>query len=298
MATTVQESGVSRAVHRGIAAQQAWVDPLGDQLQRLSGALVERGGRTGRQVKDFLNGVWLGHPLHPVLVTLPIGAWMMSAVLDLLGQRRAADRLVWTGVITAVPTALSGLADWQDQSGPPRRVGVVHAVLNSLSLTCFVGSGLARGAERRGLGVALSSAGLGLASAGAYLGGELVYALGTGVDRNAWAPEAEEFGVAARSSDVREGQLARGEVAVGGEKRPVVLFRRAGQVYAIGGVCSHLGGPLAEGRLIEARCVECPWHGSRFDLTDGRVVQGPAAFSQPVYETRERDGNVEVRQLR
>ncbi len=64
---------------------------------------------------------------------------------------------------------------------------------------------------------------------------------------------------------------------------------------ALSGVCSHWGGPLAEGRLLEDDCVECPWHGSRFRMQDGAVQQGPAAFDQPVFETRIRNGNVEVR---
>jgi nitrite reductase/ring-hydroxylating ferredoxin subunit/uncharacterized membrane protein len=295
MATIVPRTRGPEALMRGIETQRDWLDPLGERLQTALSAALERGGAPADRARDALNGVWLGHPLHPALVSVPIGAWLMAGVLDLLGQRRAADRLVWLGVVSALPTALSGLADWQDQSGEPRRVGLVHALLNTAGLGCFVASGLARGAGRRGVGRTLSTAGLVLVAGGGYLGGELTYALGTGVDRNAWAPEPDDFSPVTGLADLPEGKLTGGEVEFGGQRRPLVFLRQGGKIYAIGAVCAHVGGPLAEGALVDGSCVECPWHGSRFDLTDGRVVRGPAAFAQPVYEVRERGGRIEVR---
>src|SRR5207249_5088649 len=137
--------------------------------------LVEQGGPQARQVKDFLNGTWLGHPLHPALSDAPIGAWLTGALLDLVGAERGADAALTLGTLAALPTAAAGLADWHDQSGPPRRTGVVHALLNSAGLACFVGSLIARRSGNRALGVGLSTTGLALATGGAYLGGELVY---------------------------------------------------------------------------------------------------------------------------
>ena len=141
----------------------------------------------------------------------------------------------------------------------------------------------------------MSTTGLALSMGGAYLGGELVYTQGTGVDRNAWDPEDIGWSVAANAADLIEGQLKPGEIEVEGQKLPLVLLKQGRKILALGGRCSHLGGPLAEGKLIDGQCVECPWHGSQFDLQDGHVVHGPAAYPQPVFETRQRNGSVEVR---
>ena len=83
-----------------------------------------------------------------------------------------------------------------------------------------------------------------------------------------------------------------------GTKVPLVLMKRGGEVLALNATCSHLGGPLAEGKLVDEWCVECPWHASRFDFRDGSVTRGPAAYPQPKYETRVRDDMVEARLAR
>lgn len=287
---------VGRSFEQQIDQQQSWLDPLADRLQHaLTTALTAR-GRSSRRVKDALNGIWLGHPLHPALTDLPIGAWTTAAFLDLAGSRRGASVALLAGVVAAMPTALSGLADWHDTSGRPRRVGLVHALLNSAALGCYLASLRARANGSYGRGMLLSTLGMALVTVSAYLGGELVYRYGLSVDRNAWRPAVSEFQVVARASDLPEGQLVGREIELDGQRVPVVLLRKDGRVFAIGGVCAHMGGPLAEGRVVDEYCVECPWHGSRFDLRDGTVVQGPSAFSQPCYETRERDGMIEVRQ--
>ena len=79
---------------------------------------------------------------------------------------------------------------------------------------------------------------------------------------------------------------------------PIVLLKRGEQILALSGTCSHWGGPLAEGELVDGVCVECPWHGSQFDLRDGSVRRGPATAPAPVFETRLREGRVEVRRAR
>jgi nitrite reductase/ring-hydroxylating ferredoxin subunit len=69
----------------------------------------------------------------------------------------------------------------------------------------------------------------------------------------------------------------------------LVLVRQGTTVHALHAVCAHAGGPLPEGAIVDG-CIECPWHGSRFRLTDGRVRRGPAVYDQPAYEVRAADG--------
>jgi nitrite reductase/ring-hydroxylating ferredoxin subunit len=143
--------------------------------------------------------------------------------------------------------------------------------------------------------VALSTTGLALVSGSAWLGGELVYPLGTGVSRNAFEPEVEKYTAVARLDDVPEGILWKSEVDVDGQKIPLVLLRRGDRVMALSSVCSHWGGPLAEGKLLEGDVVQCPWHKSQFNMSDGTVCGGPASMSQPSFETRVEDGWIRVR---
>ncbi|MCC7107498.1 MAG: Rieske 2Fe-2S domain-containing protein [Chloroflexi bacterium] len=278
-----------------VIGRQRWMDGLSDQFQHLLSAAVERGGPSGQRVKDFLHGTWLGHPLHPALTDLPLGAGWTGTVMDLMGAQRAADIAMLLGVVTALPTAAAGAADWKETSGSQRRVGIVHAMLNTVGLGCYVCSVLARRAERRALGVGLSTMGLGIVFVSAYLGSDLVFRQGTGVSRDAWLPEDEQFHVAARYADLVEGKLASGEITVNGERVPLVLLRHGDEVLALSGICVHAGGPLAAGRLVSDECVECPWHGSVFNMRDGSVVHGPAATPAPAYQVRVRAGNVEVR---
>ena len=163
-------------------------DRLAKPLQRFASRLVQR-----RLVRNTLSGTTLGHPLHPMLTDVPVGAWLAAGPLDAIGGDTAgptADLLVGAGVAAAVPTALSGL------------------------------------------------------------------------------------NVAGTAS--------------------VFLHRRGGQLPALANTCSHMGGPLAEGK-VEDGCVICSWHGSTFRLDDGSIVRGPASTPQPRYETRVTDGRIEVR---
>jgi nitrite reductase/ring-hydroxylating ferredoxin subunit/uncharacterized membrane protein len=275
--------------------QNAALDRWSAQLQQLLQTAVEQGGPAARRFKNWLNGVWLGHPLHPALTDVALGAWSTGAVLDLVGSRRSADAAMTVGVLSAVPTALAGLADWSDTSGEPRRTGLVHAVLNSAGLACMLGSLFARRGDQRALGIGLSTCGLFLSGMSAWLGGHLVYGLGTNVNRAAFQPSVDEFKVVAKADDLEPGKLFGAEVEVDGTKVPVVLLKKDRSILAIGGTCTHWGGPLADGKLLNDDCVECPWHASRFNMLDGSVQQGPATVSAHVFEVRISQGNVEVR---
>ncbi|GHF41242.1 putative membrane protein [Deinococcus metalli] len=140
-------------------------------------------------VLDLLHGESVGHPVHPLLVHLPLGGWVIAAVLDHLPAKspgandHAADVALTLGTLGAVPTIATGWLDWSNTRGEARRTGLIHGALNETAFLLNVGSLVARRRGRRGLGKALSGAALGLAVAGGFLGGELVYRHGLGVGR-------------------------------------------------------------------------------------------------------------------
>jgi nitrite reductase/ring-hydroxylating ferredoxin subunit/uncharacterized membrane protein len=292
-------AGLAERAAEGIERQQ-WMAPVEDTLQRAVAGAFAAGGAVGQAVKNFLHGTWLGHPLHPVLTDVPIGAWTTALVFDTLEAggrgwpwqqmaRRRADDAIMVGVVGAVGAALAGMTDWQHTEGTARRTGLAHAMLNTVALGLYTGSLVMRRRGARGAGRSLATAGFGVMLASAYLGGRLVYRERIGVD-HAQRDEPEGFLRAVRESELRENQPVRAEV----NGLRVVLIRRRGHVYALGERCSHLGGPLAEGQVRDDGIV-CPWHGSRFALEDGRVLDGPATMPQPCFETRVREGFVEVR---
>ena len=275
----------------GRIEQAKALDPAVDAVSKAYDTLLPRG-----PVKDALHGTWLGHQLHPMLVAGPIGLWAGATLLDLTAGRTgraAAQRLVGAGLLAAVPTALSGAADWSELgvAKRPKRVGLVHAAANNLTLLAYGASWLARrrGDHARGRTLALvGTAGL---TVGGYLGGHLAYAQAVGVNRNADEQKTpKDWTDAAAAADVQEGRPYAADV----EGQSVVLVRSGGALSAIGGTCGHWGAPLAEGELVDG-CLECPWHGSRFRLVDGSVARGPATTPQLGYDVRQTGDRLEVR---
>jgi nitrite reductase/ring-hydroxylating ferredoxin subunit/uncharacterized membrane protein len=268
--------------------QAAWLDQAADPVGRFVRQLLPRG-----PVRDTASGTPFAHPLHPILVGIPIGSWSAASYLDLLGgkrNRRAARRLVGLGNLAAVPTAISGANDWAYTLGAERRVGFVHAVLNHVALTLFAGSWWAR---RRGhpiKGIALSLAGSGVLGAAGWLGGHLAYGLGVGVDTTAFQHAPQDWTDVAADLDV----VADKPLCADAAGVPVLLLRRGGGVVALADRCTHRGGPLHDGSIDDGT-ITCPWHGSRFCTDDGTIVEGPAARPAPVFETRVVAGRVEVR---
>ncbi|TVT58460.1 Rieske (2Fe-2S) protein [Amycolatopsis rhizosphaerae] len=246
-----------------------------------------------RTVRNLLSGTNLGHPLHPMLTDVPIGAWSMAALLDTVGGRTlapAADLLVATGAVAAVPTAASGLNDWSDTLGAEARVGFVHAAANSTALCLYLASLVARLRGRRGAGRLLGLAGLSVAGAGAYLGGHLGYVRGVNVNRTAWHTPPTEWTPVLPAAELADRQARRVET----QGLAVLLYRVDERIHALDAVCSHAGGPLEKGAFDDV-CVTCPWHGSIFRLADGHIERGPASSPQPVYETRVADGQIQIR---
>ncbi len=276
----------------GKLEQAAALDPAAGVAERAVGAVLPAG-----PVKDVLHGTWLGHPVHPLLVALPIGLWSGASLLDLTGgDRTAARRLVGAGVLAVLPTAATGLADWSEVGAfqRPKRVGLVHAAANTVTAALYAASWLARrrGDQARGRDLALVGvAGL---AVGGYLGGHLAYSEGVGVNRNAdSAPSPKAWTDAGAAGDVSEGSLHRVDV----DGKALVLARRKGVVFAMEATCSHYGAPLDEGEVSgdgDDACVVCPWHGSRFRLRDGSVARGPATSPQRSFDVREQDGRLQV----
>jgi nitrite reductase/ring-hydroxylating ferredoxin subunit/uncharacterized membrane protein len=261
------------------------IDRVADPIVSLARKVLRKG-----PVEDTLSGTPLGHPLHPLLVAVPIGAWVSSAVLDSTGNAEAARRLVGFGCLAAVPAAAAGANDWSTTMGAERRVGLVHALLNDAALTSYWLSWRARRRGERAKGVALSLVGAGFLGAGGWLGGHLAYAQGVGVDTTAFQQLPQDWTDAGAESDVPAtgiGQLTADGI-------PLLVTRRSGEIVAMLARCTHRGGPLSDGE-VSGDCVVCPWHGSRFSLADGSVRGGPASRPQPTLQTRVRDGRVEVR---
>jgi nitrite reductase/ring-hydroxylating ferredoxin subunit len=252
-------------------------------------------------VKDFLHGTWLGHPLHPVLVQLPVGSWTAAGLLDALPPMRpAATLLIGTGVTAAVPAAVSGAADWAEQDVGVRRLGAVHAALNAAALGLYVGSLAARAGGRGGLGRVLSYSGLGIASASAAIGGHMSYALSSGASHAATTARAltSDWIDLGPLDDLPEGRPVLRTGAGGGVAVPLAVVRRGTGVDVFIGTCAHLSGPLYEGDVEEIRgqaCLVCPWHGSAYDLDNGEPRRGPAAEGQPKLEVRMEAGRVMAR---
>jgi nitrite reductase/ring-hydroxylating ferredoxin subunit/uncharacterized membrane protein len=273
------------------AADRLGADDRLDQLAVPVGDAV-RDGLDRQPAKDLLSGTWLGHPLHPMLTDLPIGFWTSAFTLDLVGghkSRRAATQLVAWGVLSAVPTALSGASDWGDTTGAERRVGLVHAAANTTALVLYGASWWARVRGRHGRGVALGLAGATAATVGGYLGGHLVQALGVGTDRTTLPQPPSEWTRVASADQVTETP----QRVLAGEA-PVVILRHRGAIVALDGRCPHRGAPMDEGEVHDD-CITCPWHGSVFRVADGRLVRGPSTVDLPVYECRVAGDAVEVR---
>jgi nitrite reductase/ring-hydroxylating ferredoxin subunit/uncharacterized membrane protein len=257
------------AVGKVRSVAQRWVGP--DPLRRL------------------LSGTDLGHPAHPMLVQLPIGMWTAALVMDLAGMSRtkAARKLVGLGVLTALPAVASGVSDWIDTDEAEARVGLVHATANATAVACFSLSWWRRKGGRHG-GAFWSVLGATVAAVGGFLGGHLAYALGVGVDTNAFETGPEEW-TAVRGSVPSDPLVAR---TVGGVR--VMVAQNENGRFALADRCSHRGGPLSDGSL-DGDCVTCPWHGSKFELDTGLPRRGPASIPQPVYENRVTGDKMELR---
>lgn len=297
-----------------------WLDPVAKKVRKVVRRVIRQ-----KWARDVLHGVPIGHPVHPLAVQVPLGAWISAAVLDAFpGNERAAAVLIGVGAGTAVPSAVAGFTDWTQLHSQQQRVGLVHAAANITATSLYVASLVARARGSRGSGKALAYLGLATVGAGGFLGGHLTYRQAAGVNHSEDIPHRFPSGwqPLATLAELPEGKLHKIVVA----EIPLLVYREAENVHVLSDVCSHLSGPLHEGKLKGGRrqggnnqagaaqdgatqdgmvqagsvagggdpCVVCPWHGSTFSLRTGEVLSGPATARQPPFEARVSGGLVEV----
>jgi len=276
-------------------SRNAKIGQLGERVQPVVAALL---AKAGLPLQNVLHGTVLGHPLHAMVTDVPIGAWTVTAALDvceLVGGpcNAGADAALIVGLAGAAGAIVSGWADWSDTSEDPRTLGLAHAMVNGVAVTGYIASLALRRGGRRRLGLLTALASYGAIAAGAYIGGELSFGLQLGTKHTAEpiAPPSE-FTAVLDAAALTEAAPARAML----NGIPLLVSRTPDGVSAISAVCTHRGAPLADGTFADG-CVTCPWHGSTFALDDGRIVNGPATFPQPRFEARINGERIEVRAL-
>ncbi len=277
---------LGRYLNRAVDAQARWSRPFGDFNHRWLSALF----RPIRPVKDFLDGTWLGHPVHAAVTDVPVGAMTVSLVADLIGQPIVADVSMLIGVLAMVAAAGTGLADYADVDGPARNRATVHGTLMTITLVVYAISLLIRAGSPAGrlVPIVLAIAGYLLLSLGAAIGGDLVFLIGTHVNRHAWRGTGTKWVAVDLGglADIPEGGPTKLRAGI----NDLVVIREGDRILALHAQCAHAGGPLAEGQIVDGDRIQCPWHGSRFLLANGHVVRGPSMYDQPSYEVRRADG--------
>jgi nitrite reductase/ring-hydroxylating ferredoxin subunit/uncharacterized membrane protein len=300
----MRESGITRAISAIENAEG--LDPVIETAAGVVNSVIRK-----RRLRDLLHGVPFGHPVHPVAVHIPLGAWVSAGILDLVpGNSRASRTLVGVGVLSVIPTAIAGYTDWSDLHPEQMRVGIVHAFGNAAATMLYAASFVLRSSGRTTAGKTTGYLGLTAVIAAGWLGGHLSYRLAAGANHAEDVPHRFPQGWqdVAAFDELPDGELVErviGEV-------PLAVLRRGAKVDVVSGLCTHLSGPLTQGELIEPSleedadgnwiggsnatglCVSCPWHGSVFSLETAEVVHGPATAPLSRFETRIAEGRVEV----
>ncbi|MEB3049141.1 Rieske 2Fe-2S domain-containing protein [Mycolicibacter sp. MYC123] len=286
-----------------LLGRQEWIDRPSYRLENVLSFVFNAFGGARNKVTNFLNGVWLGHPVHPPLASLTTGAIGTTVALDalsllpgkssseVLDASRFAEHALGLGILGNFASAATGVTDWQHTHEKDRRIGAVHGVLNLIATGLYIQSWRDRRKGRHLRGIVTSAVGYGITSASGFLGGALVFGSGIGMDQSGerlrideWTPVLPEAELPA------DRKLKRVDVDGVG----VVVCRDGDEVSAFAGMCPHLAAPMEDGWVDRGKVV-CPWHGSQFDVQTGEVVRGPAASPLPCYQARLRNGMVELR---
>ena len=283
-------TAMARWLTRLMDAQARWVRPLGDWAH----GWLHRFFHWLPALRDLLNGRWLGHPVHALLTDAPIGMLFLVIVFDVLGFDDVALITLVLGVLAMVAAAAAGFADYSDTDGRARERATLHSTLMLVALAVYVVSI----ALRVGAGSPASSAvavwtsviAFLVLSAGAFVGGDVVYVTGNMVSRHAFRGAGTKWvelvpAELTEDGTIPEGTLVKARLGI----NTLVLIRDGERILALHDTCSHAGGPLSEGTYADGM-VECPWHFSRYRMADGHVVRGPSLYDQPTYEVRPREG--------
>jgi nitrite reductase/ring-hydroxylating ferredoxin subunit len=281
---------------RLVAMNDGWARPFGEFNRRWVMALF----RPIYPIKDLLNGRWLGHPLHAAVTDIPIGLLLGVVVLDILGQPTAADIVLIGTIIFMLLAAVAGLADYSDTTGTALTRATLHATIMVVTLLILIVSAVMRAGAPvdRTVPIALSIIGFILITAGAFVGGDVAYLFGNMVSRHAFRGPGTKWvkldtGSVTDLKNLPEATPTKMRAGI----NDLLVVRMGDAVHVMHNVCAHAGGPLNEGKLVDD-CIECPWHGSRYRLTDGFAKRGPTVYDQPSYEVRSAEGGgYEVRRV-
>lgn len=285
---------MARFLARLAALNDGWARPFGEFNHRWTNALF----RTITPIRDLLQGRWLGHPVHAAVTDIPIGMLLGSVILDLIGQPTAADITLVGAILFMVASAVAGLADYSETEGAALTRATLHATVMTVALVILIVSAFLRwGAPvDRTVPIVLSIIGFLLVTVGAFVGGEVVYVMGNMVSRHAFRGAGTKWirldtGELTDLQQLPEATPTKMRAGI----NDLVVIRTGDQLHALHAVCAHAGGPLHEGRVVDG-CIECPWHASRFRLTDGLARRGPTVYDQPAYEIRAAEaGGYEIR---
>lgn len=306
MVETTPESRLQKRGARLLSfiGRQEWLDRPSYRFEHLLSYAFNALGGARDRVSNALNGVWLGHPVHPPLASLTSGAIGTTVGLDalsllpgrpkseLIDASRFASRALGLGILANLGSAVTGVADWQHTHEEDRRIGAVHGLLNLLATGLYIASWLQRRRGRHGRGIVISAVGYAITAGSSYMGGFLVFDSGIGIDQSGRRLRTADWTPVLPVESLKNGKPQRVEVDGVG----LVLCRTGsnGDIAAFGEFCPHLAAPMADGWVDRGRLV-CPWHGSRFDVCSGEVLRGPSAAPLPRYQTRINDGMIELR---
>ena len=281
---------------------ERWARPLAglwNGIADVTNAVYRALGSPGKYLQDFLNGSWLGHPVHAVVVDVVIGGATIAVVLDVLryffGVTGLEDALIWSvGLVSlaGVGAIVAGLTDFKDTAtGDERNVTGLHGTINIIGIVLFALSFFLRLAGAHDSGFWIFLIGYLVISVGGYIGGHVVFKYGYMVNRSAFArgKKAADYTPILAAAELQEATPTKASFGA----TSLVLVRRGDVVSALKETCSHAGGPLAEGTL-RGDAIVCPWHGSTFRLSDGAVRHGPATSRQVAYRARINQGQVEI----
>jgi nitrite reductase/ring-hydroxylating ferredoxin subunit/uncharacterized membrane protein len=253
-----------------------------------------------------------GHPIHPALIAFPFAYLFGSACIDAVAgvtRRsewfRTARHMNALGIGTALAAAVPGVIDYLFSVPPKssaRTRATDHMIANVSALALFSAARLGHGTDGERpawWAVAAEMCGAGLVATAGWLGGTLVYRNQIGVDHRyanagrwrseAIAPQADRID-AGSADDLKPNQMKL--LHTGGER--IVVGRTEKGFAAFQDRCTHKGGPLSDGTLA-CGVVQCPWHGSQFEVGTGAVKAGPAEKPIHTYNVEETAGRLLVR---